>query len=149
MMYVDKLYKFSDGTLNDVWSALDDILKKIRMKYLPQTIYREDCDGLPKRPTMNLNLWSYKVVRHRYSNPMIQPEPKGPTQGYLLVSVEVLRIIYIGGFDLLSLDIGADNHPPMLEKDMYDSWKSRMELYMLNRPHGRMILESVEQDPLF
>nr|GFD28905.1 retrovirus-related Pol polyprotein from transposon TNT 1-94 [Tanacetum cinerariifolium] len=39
----------------------------------------------------------------------------------------------------------ADNHPPMLEKDMYDSWKSRMELYMLNYPHGRMILESVEQ----
>nr|GEU40243.1 retrovirus-related Pol polyprotein from transposon TNT 1-94 [Tanacetum cinerariifolium] len=38
----------------------------------------------------------------------------------------------------------ADNHPPMLEKDMYDSWKSRMELYMLNRQHGRMILESVE-----
>nr|GEY11846.1 hypothetical protein [Tanacetum cinerariifolium] len=25
---------------------------------------------------------------------------------------------------------GADNHPPMLKKDMYDSWKSRMELYM-------------------
>nr|GEX73321.1 integrase, catalytic region, zinc finger, CCHC-type, peptidase aspartic, catalytic [Tanacetum cinerariifolium] len=23
---------------------------------------------------------------------------------------------------------GAENHPPMLEKDMYDSWKSRMEL---------------------
>nr|GEZ57530.1 hypothetical protein [Tanacetum cinerariifolium] len=40
---------------------------------------------------------------------------------------------------------GADNRPPMLEKDMYDSWKSRMELYMLNRQHGRMILESVEQ----
>nr|GEY57463.1 hypothetical protein [Tanacetum cinerariifolium] len=39
---------------------------------------------------------------------------------------------------------GADNHPPMMEKDMYDSWKSRMELYMLNRQHGRMILESVE-----
>nr|GEV58028.1 hypothetical protein [Tanacetum cinerariifolium] len=40
---------------------------------------------------------------------------------------------------------GADNRPPMLKKDMYDSWKSRMELYMLNRQHGRMILESVEQ----
>nr|GEV94289.1 hypothetical protein [Tanacetum cinerariifolium] len=40
---------------------------------------------------------------------------------------------------------GVDNRPPMLEKDMYDSWKSGMELYMLNRPHGRMILESVEQ----
>ncbi|GJU73763.1 hypothetical protein Tco_1265168 [Tanacetum coccineum] len=43
---------------------------------------------------------------------------------------------------------GADNHPPMLEKDMYDSWKSRMELYMMNRQNGRMILESVENGPL-
>nr|GEZ88941.1 hypothetical protein [Tanacetum cinerariifolium] len=43
---------------------------------------------------------------------------------------------------------GADNLPPMLEKDMYDSWKSIMELYMLNRQHGRMILESVENCPL-
>nr|GEX71935.1 integrase, catalytic region, zinc finger, CCHC-type, peptidase aspartic, catalytic [Tanacetum cinerariifolium] len=39
---------------------------------------------------------------------------------------------------------GADNRPPMLENDMYDSWKSRMELYMMNRQHGRMILESIE-----
>nr|GEY62184.1 reverse transcriptase domain-containing protein [Tanacetum cinerariifolium] len=39
----------------------------------------------------------------------------------------------------------ADNRPPMLEKDIYDSWKSQMELYMLNRQHGRMILESVEK----
>nr|GEU98741.1 hypothetical protein [Tanacetum cinerariifolium] len=39
---------------------------------------------------------------------------------------------------------GADNRPSILEKDMYDSWKSRMKLYMLNRQHVRMILESVE-----
>ncbi|GKD52411.1 hypothetical protein Tco_1281387 [Tanacetum coccineum] len=39
---------------------------------------------------------------------------------------------------------GADNRPPMLDKDLYDSWKIRMELYMQNREHGRMILESVE-----
>ncbi|GJT77931.1 hypothetical protein Tco_1351653 [Tanacetum coccineum] len=43
---------------------------------------------------------------------------------------------------------GADNRPPMLEKDMYDSRKSRMELYMMNRQHGRMILESVENGPI-
>nr|GFA82892.1 hypothetical protein [Tanacetum cinerariifolium] len=43
---------------------------------------------------------------------------------------------------------GADNCPPMLEKDMYDSWKSIMELYMMNRQHGQMILESVEHGPL-
>ncbi|GJR35611.1 retrovirus-related pol polyprotein from transposon TNT 1-94 [Tanacetum coccineum] len=43
---------------------------------------------------------------------------------------------------------GTDNRPSMLEKDMYDSWKSRMELYMMNRQHRRMILEFVEHGPL-
>nr|GFD17175.1 hypothetical protein [Tanacetum cinerariifolium] len=43
---------------------------------------------------------------------------------------------------------GANNHPPMLEKDMYDLWKSQMELYMMNRHHGRMILESIKNGPL-
>nr|GEU50846.1 hypothetical protein [Tanacetum cinerariifolium] len=33
----------------------------------------------------------------------------------------------------------------MLEKDMYDSWKSIMKLYMMNRSHRRMILASVEK----
>ncbi|GKD72223.1 hypothetical protein Tco_1330505, partial [Tanacetum coccineum] len=37
---IDELHKFSDGTLNDVLTALDDRLKEIRMKYLPQTIWR-------------------------------------------------------------------------------------------------------------
>nr|GEY57573.1 hypothetical protein [Tanacetum cinerariifolium] len=39
---------------------------------------------------------------------------------------------------------GVDNLPPMLDKDLYDSWKSRMELYMKSRENRRMILESVE-----
>nr|GEV24550.1 reverse transcriptase domain-containing protein [Tanacetum cinerariifolium] len=44
--------------------------------------------------------------------------------------------------------LGAENRPPMLEKDVYDSWKSIMEIYMMNRQHGRMILESVQNGPL-
>ncbi|GKB26171.1 hypothetical protein Tco_0865572 [Tanacetum coccineum] len=43
---------------------------------------------------------------------------------------------------------GADNRPPMLDKLMYDSWKSRMELYMENRENGYLILESVRNGPL-
>ncbi|GKE22262.1 hypothetical protein Tco_1433774 [Tanacetum coccineum] len=43
---------------------------------------------------------------------------------------------------------GADNRPPMLDKDLYNCWKSQMEIYMQNREHGRMILESVEHVPL-
>ncbi|GKA57677.1 hypothetical protein Tco_0756865, partial [Tanacetum coccineum] len=42
----------------------------------------------------------------------------------------------------------ADNRPPMLDKDLYDFWKSQMELYMQNREQGRMILESVKNGPL-
>nr|GEW35393.1 hypothetical protein [Tanacetum cinerariifolium] len=41
LMRIDKLHKFSDGTLNDVRTALDDRLKGIRMKYLPQAIWRK------------------------------------------------------------------------------------------------------------
>ncbi|GJY25019.1 integrase, catalytic region, zinc finger, CCHC-type containing protein [Tanacetum coccineum] len=43
---------------------------------------------------------------------------------------------------------GADNRPPMLDKDLYDSWKSKIELYMQNRESRRMILESIENGPL-
>nr|GEX54163.1 hypothetical protein [Tanacetum cinerariifolium] len=41
LMRIDELYKFSDGTLNDVRTALDNHLKGIRMQYLPQTIWRK------------------------------------------------------------------------------------------------------------
>ncbi|GJY05467.1 hypothetical protein Tco_0371407 [Tanacetum coccineum] len=41
LMRIDKLHKFSDGTLNDVQTALDDILKRIKIKYLPQTYWKK------------------------------------------------------------------------------------------------------------
>ncbi|GJS26975.1 integrase, catalytic region, zinc finger, CCHC-type containing protein [Tanacetum coccineum] len=43
---------------------------------------------------------------------------------------------------------GADNRPPMLEKSLYDSWKSRMELYIENRENGRTILNSLQNGQL-
>ncbi|GJU14796.1 hypothetical protein Tco_1142762 [Tanacetum coccineum] len=119
LMPSDELYKFSYGTLTRLLSSLEDITKNIEMGYLPKrrwsTLEKKRAHfmikdinkllkergmmrslakfvgGIPKRPTMYLNLWSYKAVRHRYSNPTIQPEPEGSTQGYPLVSVEVLR----------------------------------------------------------
>nr|GEW80050.1 hypothetical protein [Tanacetum cinerariifolium] len=41
LMRIDELHKFSDGTLTDVRTALDDCLKGIQMKYLPQSIWRK------------------------------------------------------------------------------------------------------------
>ncbi|GJY89357.1 hypothetical protein Tco_0504553 [Tanacetum coccineum] len=43
---------------------------------------------------------------------------------------------------------GEDNRPPMLEKSLYDSWKSHMEHYMENMENGRMILNSVQNGSL-
>nr|GEY36693.1 hypothetical protein [Tanacetum cinerariifolium] len=40
LMRIDELHKFSDDTLNDVRTALDDRLKGIQIKYLPHTIWR-------------------------------------------------------------------------------------------------------------
>ncbi|GJR34680.1 hypothetical protein Tco_1210364 [Tanacetum coccineum] len=43
---------------------------------------------------------------------------------------------------------GTDNRSPMLEKSLYDSWKSRMELYIENWENGIMILNSLQNGPL-
>ncbi|GKD45462.1 hypothetical protein Tco_1270107 [Tanacetum coccineum] len=44
--------------------------------------------------------------------------------------------------------VGANNHPPMLEKSLYDSWKIRMELYIENWENRRMILNSLQSGTL-
>nr|GEY17967.1 hypothetical protein [Tanacetum cinerariifolium] len=45
LMRIDELHKFSDGTLTDVRTALDDRLKGIQMQYLPQSIWRKNDKG--------------------------------------------------------------------------------------------------------
>nr|GEV72217.1 hypothetical protein [Tanacetum cinerariifolium] len=39
---------------------------------------------------------------------------------------------------------GSENHPPMLNKDNYVSWSSRIIIYARSRPNGKMIVESIE-----
>ncbi|GJS43883.1 hypothetical protein Tco_0568926 [Tanacetum coccineum] len=41
LMRIDELHKFSDGTLDDVRTALNDRLKGIRMEYLPETFWSQ------------------------------------------------------------------------------------------------------------
>ncbi|GJZ09668.1 hypothetical protein Tco_0543951 [Tanacetum coccineum] len=43
---------------------------------------------------------------------------------------------------------GAENHPPMLEKSMYDSWASRIRLFIKGNKNGRMMLDSIDNGPL-
>ncbi|GJR40110.1 hypothetical protein Tco_1215794 [Tanacetum coccineum] len=43
---------------------------------------------------------------------------------------------------------GAKNRPPMLEKSMYDSWESRIRLFIKGKKHGRMMLDPIDNGPL-
>ncbi|GJY53715.1 integrase, catalytic region, zinc finger, CCHC-type containing protein [Tanacetum coccineum] len=43
---------------------------------------------------------------------------------------------------------GAENHPLMLEQSMYDSWASRIRLFIKGKKHGRMMLDSIDNGPL-
>ncbi|GJS18157.1 hypothetical protein Tco_0412629 [Tanacetum coccineum] len=44
--------------------------------------------------------------------------------------------------------VGAENRPPMLEKSMYDSWASRIRLFIKGKKHGRMMLDFIDNGPL-
>ncbi|GKA35975.1 hypothetical protein Tco_0722466 [Tanacetum coccineum] len=43
---------------------------------------------------------------------------------------------------------GAENYPPMLEKSMYNSWASRICLFIKGKKHGRMMLDSIDNSLL-
>nr|GEV26762.1 hypothetical protein [Tanacetum cinerariifolium] len=43
--------------------------------------------------------------------------------------------------------VGSKNHPPMLNKDNYVPWLSRIILYARSRPNGKMIVDSIENRP--
>nr|GEV06329.1 hypothetical protein [Tanacetum cinerariifolium] len=41
----------------------------------------------------------------------------------------------------------SENHPPMLNKDNYVPWSSRIIRYARSRPNGKMIIDSIENGP--
>ncbi|GJS18572.1 retrotransposon protein, putative, ty3-gypsy subclass [Tanacetum coccineum] len=88
----------------------------------------------------------FNRVRSSKVKPDSQLKGQPDSQSKVSTGLAVLQVQ--SDSQLKAILSGADNCPPMLEKDMYDSWKSIMELYMMNIRHGRMILESVENGPL-
>ncbi|GJS76452.1 hypothetical protein Tco_0726333 [Tanacetum coccineum] len=66
LMCANELHKFSDGTLNDVQTALHDIAKGIRMEYLPKRKW----SGLDKRRAqvivqdINKQLYERRLIRN-------------------------------------------------------------------------------------
>ncbi|GKE59115.1 hypothetical protein Tco_1498300 [Tanacetum coccineum] len=43
---------------------------------------------------------------------------------------------------------GSENRPPMLEKGMYDSWKTRIKLYIQGKENGEMLIDLIKNGPV-
>ncbi|GJR51132.1 hypothetical protein Tco_1401653 [Tanacetum coccineum] len=45
------------------------------------------------------------------------------------------------------IDAGSENRPPMLEKGMYDSWKTQIILYIRGKENDEMLKDSIDNGP--
>nr|GEU95521.1 hypothetical protein [Tanacetum cinerariifolium] len=86
LMRIDELHKFSDRMLNDVRTALDDHLNAKDEEDHAKS--REVCSWEIVRGRLQ-DATTDHMIYHMMS--LLYKEPKGSTQGYPLVSVEVLR----------------------------------------------------------
>ncbi|GJV91222.1 hypothetical protein Tco_1539035 [Tanacetum coccineum] len=107
-MRLDELYKFSDGTLNDVRTALDDRLKGIQMEYLPQTIWRnsdkeraaamiQKIDKMLKSRRIMKSLESGEIVTHWFTLIMLSALRRSDNENMLSQSSRIRRILKDGG----------------------------------------------------
>ncbi|GKB44576.1 hypothetical protein Tco_0889518 [Tanacetum coccineum] len=95
-MRIDELHKFSDGTLDDVRTALNDRLKGIRMEYLPQTFWsqRDKANARAMIQAIDKRLKTRRIMRslERFVGGRPYGERRDSTRDSI-VSVEVLRSI--------------------------------------------------------
>nr|GEX86379.1 retrovirus-related Pol polyprotein from transposon TNT 1-94 [Tanacetum cinerariifolium] len=146
--FKSKAIPSSKGRLNFIQM---DIFGPMRVASIngKKYILKDVVIGLPKLKYIKDRLRSScevsKEKRSSFKSKAV-PSSKGRLNFIHMDIFGPMRVASLNGKKyILAILSGADNRPPMLEKDMYDSWKSRMELYMLNRQHGRMILKLVEQ----
>nr|GEV29137.1 hypothetical protein [Tanacetum cinerariifolium] len=131
MMRFNEIYKFSDGTLQQIDEALDYRVKEFRINKM--------------NLGLNTRFWTRKDVdRSRALMFAIQKWLK------------IRRIFrnlesFIGGRvrdgDYRLLKPGSESHPSMLNKENYVPWSSRLLRYAKSRPNGKLIHNSILNGP--
>nr|GEU90287.1 hypothetical protein [Tanacetum cinerariifolium] len=86
LMRIDELHKFSDGTLNDVRTALDDRLKGNR-RSICLRLSREEVTRKEQQNRSIAAIWPEKVV-----TPLIEPAIKGFAAAPVVLKLERLRV---------------------------------------------------------
>nr|GFA73579.1 integrase, catalytic region, zinc finger, CCHC-type, peptidase aspartic, catalytic [Tanacetum cinerariifolium] len=46
------------------------------------------------------------------------------------------------------IDASYETRPPMLEKGIYDSWKTQILLYIKGKENGEMLIDSIKNEPV-
>ncbi|GJW38857.1 reverse transcriptase domain-containing protein [Tanacetum coccineum] len=92
-MRIDELHKFSDGTLDDVRTALNDRLKGIRMEYLPQTFWsqRDKANARAMIQAIDKRLKTRRIMRSLER--FVGGRPYGEHQSeFILNEMEILLV---------------------------------------------------------
>ncbi|GJZ99929.1 hypothetical protein Tco_0672480 [Tanacetum coccineum] len=142
LMRLDELYKFSDGTLNDVRTALDDRLKGIQIEYLPQTIWRNSNKERATAMIQKIDkmLKSRRIMR---SLERFDTSAGNPIKEILLkLNLPDHRILKDGGE-------AVKDRPPMLGPGRYSQWRSRFLWYIDTKPNGEGLRKSILSGPTF
>nr|GEU54095.1 hypothetical protein [Tanacetum cinerariifolium] len=83
------------------------------------------------------------------SLPMKEPAFIADGTGYKVKKFDFSKMVRFDKYKITTLVehivvAGAENHPLMLEKSMYDSWVNRIHLFIKGKKNGRMILDSID-----
>ncbi|GJR69834.1 hypothetical protein Tco_0015899 [Tanacetum coccineum] len=95
LMRIDELHKFSDGTLDDVRTALNDRLKGIRMEYLPQTFWsqRDKANARAMIQAIDKRLKTRRIMRSLER--FVGGRPYGVTYGYYKGPYDLSYVVLI------------------------------------------------------
>nr|GEU78787.1 hypothetical protein [Tanacetum cinerariifolium] len=135
-----EFYCMNDNVDDLIESALNSKLLSINLKSQRHDKKKQEVKNIVEQPTK----CGTRIAKSLQSERLIVMSE----DNFSFVNVNECVGVNMASLTDKAILSGAENHPPMLEKDMYDSWRSRMELYVRNKQHSRMILESVEHGPL-
>ncbi|GJV29434.1 retrovirus-related pol polyprotein from transposon TNT 1-94 [Tanacetum coccineum] len=138
LISIDELYKFSDGTLNDVRTALNDRLKGFQIKYLPQSLWRQNVRDKAGSMIQEIDkqLKTRRIMRSLEKFVGIEPSELGFSNEIEISSRKLLEIdkvirgckLEIEGhmFDINLIPFGSESFDVIIGMDWLSNHKAKI-----------------------
>ncbi|GJX95905.1 retrovirus-related pol polyprotein from transposon TNT 1-94 [Tanacetum coccineum] len=158
-MRADELYKFSDETLKKVSDELHHRIHDFRLEYNMEMPRRKWTDIDRKRSELMVELIDKQMSERRIIRNLkrLVGALELDMDYKLMTSLPVLELaiclefrhrfdpLCCQRFELIG-SVGSKNHPPMLNKENYVPWSSRLLRYAKSRPNRKLIYNSILND---